>query len=282
MDTPGLIGTAPPRRRPGGVNLAASVIGKLSRLKWVSCDRIKARAYHFAQRADAEWQEAKSIRIRPETSGNYPRSAHFPEKAKDPTRLIGVALTISHCNTPNKGCGSRVTTVSGKKSTVATRVVPVPKGPWEAKQNRYVPIQQHVAVKAVELIHGVQLGLCVTFGIDSFARRSAPQTPRRLRPTPPSLCPEYRQLLNLLPGMDVLFSASALQSVLLTPKLSSTLKTWSSHLLLGPPLGRLQVGSGAVVISLITSWKWRWAPPYALNKGTGDLPSFLTVSEATT
>ncbi|KAI8488081.1 hypothetical protein Bbelb_341990 [Branchiostoma belcheri] len=62
---------------------------------------------------------------------------------------------------------------------------------------------------------------------------------------------ERRTAMSL---QDVLFSASTLQSVLLTPKLSSTPKSWSSHLLLGRPLGRLQVESGAVVISLITSW----------------------------
>ncbi|KAI8499320.1 transcriptional regulator, partial [Branchiostoma belcheri] len=66
--------------------------------------------------------------------------------------------------------------------------------------------------------------------------------------------PLQNSLKELWALLFFIMPASNLQSVLLTPKLSSTLKTWSSHLLLGRPLGRLQVGSGAVVISLITSW----------------------------
>ncbi|KAI8514624.1 serine-type endopeptidase inhibitor [Branchiostoma belcheri] len=62
------------------------------------------------------------------------------------------------------------------------------------------------------------------------------------------------KIKDLIPAGAVDSMTSTLQSVLLTPKLPSTLKTWSSHLLLRRPLGRLQVGSGAVVISLITSW----------------------------
>ena len=52
---------------------------------------------------------------------------------------------------------------------------------------------------------------------------------------------------------NALSSAQALQWSLVTPNRLRVSKTCFSHLLLGRPLGRLQVGSGSEVTSLITS-----------------------------